>query len=566
MNVTGARRTQRRLDRARLHSRARAVSAPVDTAARWSRDAHVLRSSWPAATTMALAVCLLLAMPVQPARAGTYEMWNCSVPGRSSSLLHPWLATEWVVPNVSMIDACATGGGWSVNLAGARQVVGGWGAALTLSRPTGARSQIEFVKFTVWYAARLAGTGQPMYFVWSNYRPDGSHLTPVMVPPDAENAVAEFDLDPDTAHAQLAFRCSLSEVVSVSDPCVAAHNVPLLIRGLKVTLREETPPTVSRFGGALFDPNPQRGTRTVTYAASDAQSGLSKIEALLDDVVVATNDLTGRCSYSDFTVCPVSDDGTLQADTRAVSNGPHHLMLRVHDAAGNIEEVHEEHAVIVANEAGPNSTAASADTAYMFSAHFTGSSRSTLTAPYGRRVTIRGRLARTNGTVAQGSRIEVLERRDQRGAREISRAPVMTKRDGSFSVVLDTTQPSRTVRMAYRPPGTNRVVSTALKLEVRAASRLHGSLRGRILRFSGRVLSRPITKGGKRVLMEGRSPGSAWTRFRSLRTDRNGRFSGTYRLRVRRPGVVLKIRALVPSENGYGYVSSRSRSVALRVR
>jgi hypothetical protein len=66
--------------------------------------------------------------------------------------------------------------------------------------------------------------------------------------------------------------------------------------------------------------------------------------------------------------------------------------------------------------------------------------------------------------------------------------------------------------------------------------------------------------------MEGRSPGSAWTPFKTLRTDKKGRFSGTYRLRVRRPGVVLKIRATVPSESGYGYLSSRSRAVTLRVR
>ena len=66
--------------------------------------------------------------------------------------------------------------------------------------------------------------------------------------------------------------------------------------------------------------------------------------------------------------------------------------------------------------------------------------------------------------------------------------------------------------------------------------------------------------------MEGRSPGSAWTPFKNLRTDTKGRFSGTYRLRVRRPGVVLKIRAIVPSESGYGYLSSRSRAVTLRVR
>jgi hypothetical protein len=159
---------------------------------------------------LALAICLPQVLQVQPARAGTYEMWNCSVPGRASSLLQPWLAMEWLVPNVSLVDACATGGGWSVNLAGTREVAGGWGAALTLSRPTGTRSQIEFVRLTVSYAARLAGTGQPMYFVWTNYRPDGPHLTPVAVPPDGDDAVAEFDLDPDTSHVQIAFRCSLS--------------------------------------------------------------------------------------------------------------------------------------------------------------------------------------------------------------------------------------------------------------------------------------------------------------------------------------------------------------------
>jgi hypothetical protein len=54
--------------------------------------------------------------------------------------------------------------------------------------------------------------------------------------------------------------------------------------------------------------------------------------------------------------------------------------------------------------------------------------------------------------------------------------------------------------------------------------------------------------------------------FKSLRTDKKGWFSGTYRLRVRRPGVLLKIRAIVPSEAGYGYLGARSRAVSLRVR
>ena len=138
--------------------------------------------------------------------------------------------------------------------------------------------------------------------------------------------------------------------------------------------------------------------------------------------------------------------------------------------------------------------------------------------------------------------------------------------DGSFQAVLVTTRPSRTLRFAYSPAGGGRVVSQALKLRVRAGSRVRASLRGSVLRFSGRVLSRPVPKAGKRIVMEGRSPGSAWTAFQALRTDRLGRFSGTYRLRVRRPGVRLKVRAIVPRENGYGYLGSRSQAVTLRVR
>jgi hypothetical protein len=199
-------------------------------------------------------------------------------------------------------------------------------------------------------------------------------------------------------------------------------------------------------------------------------------------------------------------------------------------------------------------------------AKFKGSSRSKLIVPYGQRVSVRGRLTQGLQPVGAGIPIEVMERPDRRGAVEKSTRTVMTKADGSFSMGLATSRPSRVVRLAYRPAGGGQVVSQALKLRVRAAARLRASLRGRVVHFSGKVLSGPIPKPGKRLLMEGRSPGSAWTPFKNLRTDKKGRFSGTYRLRVRRPGVVLQVRAVVPSEPGYGYLGSRSRIVKLRVR
>jgi hypothetical protein len=339
--------------------------------------------------------------------------------------------------------------------------------------------------------------------------------------------------------------------------------MPVQVHGLELTLREDVLPTISLPEGTLLESGPQSGTRTVTYAASDPQAGLAKIEVLLGDKVVASHDLTPRCAYADFTVCPPSDDDTLAVDTRAVPNGSYDFALRVVDAAGNERVRSGERSVDVSN---PTLAGASSAIPYAIIAGFQGSSGSTLTVTYGQRVSLRGRLTQGSQPVAPGTQIEVLERLDRRGAPERSTRRVMTKADGSFSLGLATSRPSRRIRLAYRPVGGGKVVSKALRLRVRAASSVRAGLRGRVVRFSGRVLGAPFPKRGKRVQMEGRSPGSAWTTFKILRTDKRGRFSGTYRLRVRRPGVVLKVRAFVPTEAGYGYLGSRSGAVTLRVR
>ena len=107
-----------------------------------------------------------------------------------------------------------------------------------------------------------------------------------------------------------------------------------------VLLRESLRPVVMSPGGTLLSGGPQRGVRTLSYAAYDPQSGLAKVEVLLGDTVVKTHDLASRCFHSDFTVCPSSDDQTLEIDTRDVPNGSYDLALRVTDAAGNRQIVH----------------------------------------------------------------------------------------------------------------------------------------------------------------------------------------------------------------------------------
>jgi hypothetical protein len=507
-------------------------------------------------------VLLYGALGAELAGAGTYVMRNCNVPGHPAAPMHPWVAVDNPVTDVSIADACGTGGGVGFVLGDARQLPPNQNAQIIIEQPTAPRSQITFVKVVLWYAARLTGAGSPVGFMTHYLLPDGSGaFGPFTSPPGAESLVAEQQLSPRASSYYVSLHCGpLGTAVLASEPCVAAERVPLLIRGMEVTLREDVPPSVARPTGTLLESGLQSGIRTLAYSASDPHSGLSKVDVLLGDTVVATHDLTTRCTHSDFTVCPASLDETLPVDTRAVINGRHHLTLRVQDAAGNERTVDSGHVVDVVNE----TSSGAADGPLTIK--FNGTSRSTLVVPYARRVTLRGRLAEGSQPVAAGTPVELLERSEGEGKREQATARVKTKADGSFSVRLSTTRPSRTLRMVYRPAADKEVVSRTLKLRVQAASSVRASLRGRIVRFTGRVLSRPVPRAGKRVVMEGRSPGSAWTAFETLRTDRRGRFSGTYRLRVRRPGVTLKVRAFVPLEGGYGYLGSRSRAVTFRVR
>ena len=172
---------------------------------------------------------------------------------------------------------------------------------------------------------------------------------------------------------------------------------------MELTLREDVAPVVASPTGNLLDAGVQTGVRALTYAASDSQSGISKVEALLGETVVASRDVTAQCSYSDFTVCPDAQSETLQIDTRAVANGPHRLAMRVRDAAGNERLTHVETPVHVFNEAAPTagSTESDAVQVYGLSASFKGTSRSTLTVPYGQRVVVRGRLTQNLQPVAR---------------------------------------------------------------------------------------------------------------------------------------------------------------------
>jgi hypothetical protein len=348
--------------------------------------------------------------------------------------------------------------------------------------------------------------------------------------------------------------------------------MPLLVHGMEITLTENVQPIVSSIGGPLAAGGIQTGVSSVNYSAFDHQSGLTRVEAVLGDSVVGTRDLTPRCSFYDFTVCPNADDGSLPTDTRAVPNGSYRLTVRVHDAAGNVTSVPSPNEIQVQNAApaetapGGVTGAAGVATGLRLAASLGNSLGSSLIVPWGRRVTLRGQLTTASAQGVGGAEIDILERTARKGARQRSEGRAHTGPNGDFKHVLLGRRPSRTVKLVHRMLGGGVVESRTLTLRVRATATLRASLHGIKLLYAGRVLSHPLPVTGKRVVLQGKAPGFAWVAFATVRTDRLGRFSGTYRLQARRRGVRLEIRAVVPAERDYPYLKFSGRPVSLRVQ
>jgi len=512
-------------------------------------------------------VAALASIAATPGRtfAGTYVMRSCNVPTQPAATMGPWRPVP--SPSIALVVNCSVGGGVDFRLPSTRASGAYETASLILEAPRDEQRRVIALKrVRVWGNARLNGTG-PLQTNTAIGR-----IADVRIDLDAlgsygDDVPVEQNLASLTSSVQLALTCGESDrptwAAAGETACYADVDLPLQVRGIEVTLREDVAPTGSVVGGTLLGNQPIFATHSLEYSASDAASGVAKVEALFGDSVVAAKDLAPRCTFAGWSACPVSDRDTLPIDTREVPDGRYLFKLRTVDAAGNSHEERIQD-VEVRNQTSPTPAPtiglAGVDETRL-TARFASSPRSSMVVPWGRRMTIRGRLTGPTQRGLGGVQIDVFERTARTGARETAVGSTQTRPDGTYSYTLASMRPSRTVRLAY-----GSAAARLLRVKVRAASTLKASLRGTTVHYSGRVVSRPFPASGKRVILEGRAPGYGWAAFAVLRTNRLGTFSGTYRLGIRRPGVRLQIRARVPAERGYPYTAFVGRPIALLVR
>jgi hypothetical protein len=194
--------------------------------------------------------------------------------------------------------------------------------------------------------------------------------------------------------------------------------------------------------------------------------------------------------------------------------------------------------------------------------------------PFGSRVLFGGRLSSRAGAPAAGLEVAVTETFVAGSEPSRRTTVVRTGPDGAFSLRL-APGPGRDVSAAFAGTRTlTRASAPAVHLGVFAAVGLRVSsptarVGGAPVVFSGsvgRVGTAPRHEGLP-VELQFRFPGSGWREFRTVRTDRRGRFRYAYRFSDDDSrGVRFRFRAYVPQREGWPYEPAFSHPVVVSGR
>lgn len=377
-----------------------------------------------------------------------------------------------------------------------------------------------------------------------------------------------------------------------------------------LTLEQAAGPSAGGVGGELAGAAAVSGTSDLTFGASDPGSGVYEAVFNVDGQVVQQTVLDengGRCRNVGQTTdglpaflyvqpCLASVSADVGFDTTRLSNGTHHLVVSVVDAAGNRAPVLDRN-VTIANPlppvapaltggasdslAGPGGLAGALNPAQpnginaspqaTLTASWTATRLPRLTTGYGRAQTVMGQLTGPGGTPIAGARIDVLAVPAYAGAGPVAMPSPYTGQDGRFVVRIPGGVSSRTLRFEYRSHlgDANAVAARTLTLRVDAGLALSVTPRtasvGRRIFFHGRLLGGSIPRGGKQLVLEARSPRGSWLEFNVVRADSRGRYSASYRFRFPGPAR-YQFRVLSEAESDYPFAPGASNVVSVRER
>jgi hypothetical protein len=551
------------------------------------------------------------------AHAGTYPMYGCNVPGHQTGNPANWTySIAFGVPTTTYLAACAGAGGpagpefgpYASGKIGRNSRVD-----LTLNKDN---FHISMSTVKLWFKTTTEiAPGWPGGTITTGLWADGA-----LRGQWSGGQIADYRAVPFEFTANSEVRLSLECANTPTDGCAPNGGFPLTVQGVQTDLSEGIAPGATIAGGSLTTSGIHKGTETVTVDAIDDDSGVRKVELLLDGNVVRTVDYSrdwtkplseqpaGTCAFDNWNACPTSQSPAFSVDTRLVPDGTYGLSTRVTDAAGNVATAQTAQPVAIDNVPDPiapkapdpipgapgangadgnggarganGANGANAATVVLtvngangtanaaVKATFAGTNRGSINAPYGKKVLITGRLTAPNGQPITGARVAVQLHDKLVGAQFVTAGEVVTDKDGRFRYVT-TAQRSRTVRFGYRANLEDATFSqiTDISLNVIPKVTLRTNKKalrnGQTVRFSGSIAGAPAN--ARKVVELQVKKGKRWMTFQTTRL-RNGKFSARYRFTATHRRTVYTFRVRVRQEAGFPFLTGASKQVKVTVR
>jgi hypothetical protein len=554
------------------------------------------RPARPPIVAAAVALCALVLLPTV-AQAGTYKMYSCEPPG--VNIAHPtqgpWRLYSENNPGTQNVGNCgaAAHGSMAVtsNTAGTAYHYMVASSRMGFELPAKELNpKIAILRVKSWAATDLetqpydqascVGCLQLVYA--ENLGPNASAQ-----PTGGSDIATGFtspDYSPPAPLHRLGLFCGNG---AAGNPCNLLRAPNLSIAGTEVDLVESALPTGTIDGGALASAGTKAGSATLSYSASDGESGIERVEVLLDGVPTGAQNFSrnltlpvaqqgsGACTYTGLAACETTATGDIAVDTTKVPDGAHGVTLRVIDAAGNRKDVAGPQ-ITVGNGSVPGAPSgsgpgapngASASRLARITARFATTKRPSLRMRYGSRPTIRGKLVDEHGQPISGATIAVLQRPRRAGARPEQIDAVQTAADGTFSYKL-AGGPSRTLTLAYSAFTNDPKPAATSSLATSVRAIVSAGIRPRALRAGGRITLTGrlnlLGREGVEVKLQGRN-GRRWQTVDTVKTTRGGKFRWRYRFSRAAAGRTYAFRVKVDSPV-YPFAAGTSKVIFVRVR
>jgi len=186
---------------------------------------------------------------------------------------------------------------------------------------------------------------------------------------------------------------------------------------------------------------------------------------------------------------------------------------------------------------------------------------------YGTRLQSTGSVRRLDGTAVANAAVTV-QGQPRSGGAFVVLGRTKTDANGNFRFTVPA-GPSQTLRYGYAGTDTDLPSSAALATKVTAAARLKVDRRrlrnGQAVRFSGRLLGRPVPRAGKLVALQAKV-GRRWRTFATPRANARGVFRHRYRFTATTGRRRYAFRAVVTREAAYPFERGSSKVVRVTVR